>query len=56
MEDNNYCNNCGNVGHVYKNCRHPILSYGIVLFHKDDKSDTKIIMIEEKIFYHILSF
>ena len=34
MEDNNYCNNCGNVGHVYKNCRHPILSYGIVLFHK----------------------
>ena len=48
MEDNNYCNNCGNVGHVYKNCRHPILSYGIVLFHKDEKSDTKIIMIERK--------
>ena len=28
----NYCNNCGNYGHVYKNCRHPILSYGIILY------------------------
>jgi len=47
MEDNNYCNNCGNVGHVYKNCRHPILSYGILLFHKL-KGETKVIMIERK--------
>ena len=22
-----YCNNCGNFGHLYKSCRHPILSY-----------------------------
>ena len=21
---NNYCNNCGNYGHLYKHCRHPI--------------------------------
>ena len=47
MEDNNYCNNCGNVGHVYKNCRHPILSYGILLFHKLE-GGTKVIMIERK--------
>jgi 8-oxo-dGTP pyrophosphatase MutT (NUDIX family) len=39
-----YCNNCGNYGHVYKNCRHPILSYGILLYN----SDSKIVMIERK--------
>ena len=27
-----YCNNCGNFGHTYSNCRHPILSYGVILF------------------------
>ena len=21
-----YCNNCGNFGHTYSNCRHPILN------------------------------
>lgn len=47
MEDDNYCNNCGNIGHVYKNCRHPILSYGILLFHKLEE-ETKVIMIERK--------
>lgn len=39
-----YCNNCGNYGHLYKNCRHPILSYGILLYN----SDSKIIMVERK--------
>ena len=33
-----FCNNCGNFGHVYSNCRHPILSYGILLFHIDEKN------------------
>ena len=45
----NYCNNCGNFGHVYKNCRHPILSYGILLFHKDKESNEyRIVMVERK--------
>lgn len=41
-----YCNNCGNYGHLYKNCRHPILSYGIILYNTNDIP--KIIMIERK--------
>ena len=45
----NYCNNCGNYGHIYKNCRHPILSYGIVLFHNDPKDEKyRIVMVERK--------
>lgn len=39
-----YCNNCGNYGHIYRNCRHPILSYGIILYN----SESKIIMVERK--------
>ena len=27
-----YCTNCGKSGHNYKNCKNPIISYGIMLF------------------------
>ena len=40
-----YCNNCGNYGHSYSNCRHPILSYGIILYSMDEDT-SKIIMVE----------
>ena len=43
-----YCNNCGNYGHVYKTCRHPILSYGILLYYYDQGKIPKIIMVERK--------
>ena len=44
----NYCNNCGNYGHVYRNCRHPILSYGIILYHECENGEHKIVLIERK--------
>lgn len=25
-----FCANCGGVGHIYKNCNHPVTSYGII--------------------------
>ena len=43
-----YCKNCGNYGHVYKNCRHPILSYGIIIYDEDKNGNKKIIMVERK--------
>ena len=45
-----YCNNCGNYGHVYKTCRHPILSYGIILYTEGDgdEGEKQIIMVERK--------
>lgn len=43
-----YCNNCGNFGHLYKSCRHPILSYGILLYHKKQDEELKIVMVERK--------
>lgn len=48
MENKKYCNNCGNFGHQYKNCRHPILSYGIILYYDTCNEGRKIILIERK--------
>lgn len=31
-----YCGNCGKIGHRYKNCREPIISYGIILINLKD--------------------
>jgi len=28
-----YCHNCGELGHINKNCSHPTTSYGIILFY-----------------------
>jgi 8-oxo-dGTP pyrophosphatase MutT (NUDIX family) len=39
-----YCNNCGNEGHVYKHCKFPVLSYGVICFTKD----SQILMIQRK--------
>ena len=44
-----YCNNCGNKGHYYRNCRHPILSYGIFLYKENkEKKNIDIVMVERK--------
>lgn len=29
-----FCNNCGKTGHLYHNCKKPIISLGIILFQK----------------------
>jgi ADP-ribose pyrophosphatase YjhB (NUDIX family) len=39
-----YCNNCGNEGHLYRQCRLPVLSYGVICINDDNK----ILMIRRK--------
>jgi 8-oxo-dGTP pyrophosphatase MutT (NUDIX family) len=29
-----FCANCGNVGHIFKNCQEPVISYGLICFYK----------------------
>ena len=39
-----YCNNCGNERHLYRHCKLPVLSYGVLLF----THDKKLLMIQRK--------
>ena len=39
-----FCNNCGNEGHLYRDCNLPVLSYGILLF----RNDKKVLMVQRK--------
>jgi 8-oxo-dGTP pyrophosphatase MutT (NUDIX family) len=41
------CRNCGLTGHIYKNCPHPIMSFGIICYKIED-NDTKFLMIQRK--------
>jgi len=40
---NVYCNNCGNEGHLYRHCRLPVLSFGVLCIEGE-----KILMIQRK--------
>ena len=48
-----YCNNCGTNGHYYRQCKHPVLSYGIILFNLEENKEPEIVMIERKIVFLI---
>jgi 8-oxo-dGTP pyrophosphatase MutT (NUDIX family) len=41
------CRNCGINGHLYKDCLHPIMSFGIICY-KIDNGEIKYIMIQRK--------
>lgn len=41
------CRNCGLNGHIYKNCPHPIVSFGIICY-KIEKNEIKYLMIQRK--------
>ena len=42
-----YCNNCGIKGHIYRDCKFPIISCGILLY-RNDNNIPKILMVQRK--------
>lgn len=43
------CRNCGQHGHIYKDCPHPITSFGIICFRvRKDLQDVEYLMIQRK--------
>ena len=47
MKNYQYCNNCGKQGHIFQNCKKPIISSGIVAF-KNESNTLKYLMICRK--------
>ena len=45
---NIYCINCGEYNHKKKNCPEPIISYGIILFRKNDNNELEYLLIKRK--------
>ncbi len=50
-----YCNNCNSYGHVYKNCRLPITSYGIICY-RIDRGKIKYLLIRRRNSYAYVDF
>ena len=48
-----YCNNCGKPGHVYHQCKMPIISIGTIVFKKTKSDTIEFLMIRRK---HSLGF
>ena len=42
-----YCNNCGVKGHLYRECKNPVSSYGNIIY-KIENDEPKILMIQRK--------
>lgn len=43
-----FCANCGGIGHVYKNCNHPVTSYGIICFRLRKGRVPEYLMVQRK--------
>ena len=52
---NTICNNCGKSGHMFSQCKMPIISYGIVLFRKGQKG-IEYLMIRRKDTFGYIDF
>ena len=44
----NYCNNCGKLGHYYHHCKMPITSIGIIVFRIIENGKIEYLMIRRK--------
>ena len=51
----NICNNCKKCGHLFHNCKYPIMSYGIILFRKQNGIN-EFLMIRRKDSFGYIDF
>ena len=46
---NNICRNCGSIGHLYKYCKKPIMSFGIICYRKNEiNNQYEYLMIQRR--------
>jgi len=51
----NICNNCGKQGHIFNQCKMPIISYGIIVFRKSNRG-IEYLMIRRKDSFGYIDF
>lgn len=51
-----YCNNCGEAGHLFKNCSKPIISCGVIVYRKDYDGTRRYLMIQRKDTFGFIDF
>ena len=42
--NNIYCSNCGKKGHLFKNCKFPIISFGIICIKLENININKLLL------------
>jgi len=47
----NFCNNCGKTGHIFQNCKKPIISNGIINFRKKENNEYLMICRKDTLGY-----
>ena len=52
---NNICNNCGKKGHLFYQCKLPLISYGMIVFKYDDNK-LKFLMVRRKDSFGYIDF
>ena len=55
MNKTNICNNCGKQGHIFNQCKMPIVSYGIILFRSSSRG-IEYLMIRRKDTFGYIDF
>jgi 8-oxo-dGTP pyrophosphatase MutT (NUDIX family) len=51
-----YCNNCGEAGHLFKNCVKPIISCGLIVYKNDSDGVRRYLMIQRKDSFGFIDF
>ena len=51
MDQKLLCNNCGNYGHLFYNCKKPITSFGIVCYRYTDKIEYLLVKRKDSLGY-----
>ena len=54
-KNNNLCNNCGKHGHLFHQCKLPIISYGVILFRSSNEG-LQFLMIRRKDSFGYIDF
>jgi 8-oxo-dGTP pyrophosphatase MutT (NUDIX family) len=57
MNKNNTCNNCGKLGHLFHQCKLPIISYGLIVFRRNNiTNNIEYLMIRRKNSFGFIDF